>query len=344
MMAKSIIFIALMLCFFQACGPGKENPVWPGSGQYATEYVGIGIYIDSIDDSLRNPQYFNGGRIFRKEDPFNKSTLDSLYEFDRDFLGSAGINLRANTYPINLDSLQFNNWEEKKEEISWQWRFWHLSELQSPAPYASKVDWKWISALFTVDDILKWPSFISKLKSDGDGVDDSPNPSKRILSLLSPEIQYKILSSTNDTTLSKEDKSTIVKALNGLLERRDLNQEEDFSNINLPEEAKELLERDLNNLSSSDIQMLNWLLIAAAYPDKIVQTPSFFPNKKNQQEVKVVFPCPDRFKLGDTVSFWRIEVFMFDANGDSLGLPDSYELEIKGRNIKGLPIRVTCGN
>ncbi|MBT4511574.1 MAG: hypothetical protein HOC20_05115 [Chloroflexi bacterium] len=233
MMGKSIIFIALILCLSQACGPGKENPVFPGSDipdgyQYAIEYVGIGIY--SIEGSLLNSRYFKEG-IFRKEDPFNNRTPgDSLFTFYQDSLNSISLNFRADTYPFDLDSLQVKKWEEKKEKISWQWRFWHLKESSPPAPYARLREWELIGGKFL------FPS---------------------------------------DDLEGKED--------------------------------------DLEG---------------------------------NKKEIRVMFPCPQYFEpfaADDTLSIWRIEALMFDANLDSLGLPDQYKLDIEGGYIKGFPIRVTCG-
>jgi hypothetical protein len=329
MMAKTIIFLVLILCFFQACELEKDNPVWSGSGK-PIDYVGLEIY--SMDGNRLNPQYFNG-YIFLEEDPFNSGTPDSnLVTFDKNSLGSLRIDFRANTYPFDLDSLQIKNWVEKKEKISWQWKFWRLSELKGFDPYTREEGWEWISALFSVDDILDWSGFILQLKEDV----------KKGELGLSFEIYKRLpedIVNSNETTLSGEDKSAIVDTLNILLEQQDFYQEEDFPDINLPEEAQELLERGLNNLSNSDIQRFNWFLIAAAYPDKIVQTPFFSINMEDQQKVEVKFPCPDK----QPFNAWRVEAFMFDANGDSLGLP--YILEIgRGKLIKGLPIRVTCGS
>ena len=125
-------------------------------------------------------------------------------------------------------------------------------------------------SLFHVDDILDWPDFCSKLTQDAN--QSWPNPGKRIWSMLPPEIQSLIESSSAGTSLSEQDKSYIVVALNSILKRWSFYREEDFSTTDLPEEAQELLALHPGNLSGSDLQKLNRLLIEAAYPDEIAKS------------------------------------------------------------------------
>lgn len=126
----------------------------------------------------------------------------------------------------------------------------------------------------SADDILDWPSFWSKLIHDANK--DSPNPGKRIWQLLPQEVQSLIERSANDSLFLEEDKSGIIDTLNGLLEQQDFYQEQDYSSTDLAEEAKELLERYRNTLSSTYIQTLNRLLIEAAYPSKIAKSKQNF--------------------------------------------------------------------
>jgi HEAT repeat protein len=121
-------------------------------------------------------------------------------------------------------------------------------------------------SLFRESDILDWPGFCSELILDQKQI--SPNPGKRIWNILHPEIRFIIENWIADTELSED---FIITALNKVLETRDFYQEQDYSNIDLPEEIQELLSCDQSDLSTKDIQRLNRLLIEATYPDKIAK-------------------------------------------------------------------------
>jgi hypothetical protein len=109
---------------------------------------------------------------------------------------------------------------------------------------------------------INWDGFSSGLIWGGN--QDSPNPRNRICDLLPPEILSLIESSTTGTSLCEGDKSTIVKTINSVLMQRDVYQERDFANVDLPGDVQGLLSRDRNDLSNRDIQTLNGLLFRAS--------------------------------------------------------------------------------
>jgi hypothetical protein len=90
---------------------------------------------------------------------------------------------------------------------------------------------------------------------------------------------------------------------------------------------------------------LEWEPRSASGTDSFV---SLELSNENGSIVSVGFPCPDypedtdSSTKKDSFSIWRIGAVMFDANGDSLELPDSYNLETKSGLIRGVPIRTAC--
>ena len=124
---------------------------------------------------------------------------------------------------------------------------------------------KWVKEqrgawLLGVDDIADWPSFCARLKAEG--AKASPGPGKRIWELLDEEARETL----GETEPNERDAAS---ALNEALKQWDFYQEKDFEGVALPDEAKELLDRDRANLSDREIEKLNRLLLEAAYPEEI---------------------------------------------------------------------------
>lgn len=138
------------------------------------------------------------------------------------------------------------------------------------------------SSLFRVGDIKDWALFLPRLitaKNAG-----RPNPGKRIWALLPPEIQMRLgnhpsvanqkkatPSVRRSGNVKKEEKASVVDALNHVLDQRNFYQEQDFSSLALPEKAQELLNRARDGLSTGEVRQLNRLLIQAAYPHEITK-------------------------------------------------------------------------
>lgn len=98
-----------------------------------------------------------------------------------------------------------------------------------------------------------------------------PSPGYRIASRLDSETRG-LLESFGDE--DKERSSSyfvelgkIVDGLNGLLEQRDLYQEEDWQEVLLGSEARELIDRDRNSLTEIELARLNRLLIEEPFEE-----------------------------------------------------------------------------
>lgn len=124
-------------------------------------------------------------------------------------------------------------------------------------------------SLFRVSDI-KWLEFLSQLVNDKSV--DQPCPGKRIWMLLTRSIQKLIENSVRDNNIQDENKSKIIIALNKILNQRNFYKVQDFTGFELSYEVKNLLRRKRKELSVSDIQRLNRLLLETAYPLGIVKS------------------------------------------------------------------------
>lgn len=125
-------------------------------------------------------------------------------------------------------------------------------------------------SLFSVADILNWSSLCLDIKFEAH--EDDPSPGKRIWNLLPSNIQSLVERSADGSHLSEEDKCNIVNALNDILERQDFYHEPDFANTKLSPKVKEILARDQDDLSITDVHMLNRLLMEVSYPKEIVKS------------------------------------------------------------------------
>ena len=126
------------------------------------------------------------------------------------------------------------------------------------------------SSLFRVGDIKDWPVFLSELNSAKNTA--LPSPGQRLWTLFPPPTQTLIEQSASVKKIKNEDKFNIINELNKILERRDFYQEDDFSGFNLPDEIRGLLSREREDLSPSDVQRLNRLLLETAYPHDIAKS------------------------------------------------------------------------
>jgi len=135
-----------------------------------------------------------------------------------------------------------------------------------PAYYVGGDKGSWS---LTAADILDWRGLCSKL--DGQTSKEPPSPSRRIWELLSHEPRQAVHDTAHGARLQKERKSEIVKALNGILKSRDFHRDEDFRAVDVPPKAHELLNHKPNALSDREVQRLNRLLMAAAFPQKIAE-------------------------------------------------------------------------
>jgi len=125
------------------------------------------------------------------------------------------------------------------------------------------------------DGVRDWSSFCSSAQEAGQA--QAPSPGKRIWTLLPAEHREAFRNPALGQDLDEERKSRLAIMLNGVMKQKALYEGEAFSEVAVPDEAKELLGRDRDDLSKPEIFRLNRLLLAAAYPDQVAKTPGPAP-------------------------------------------------------------------
>jgi len=126
------------------------------------------------------------------------------------------------------------------------------------------------SSLLKVSDILDWSGFCSTLSHEGGTT--VPSPSRRILELLPQDTRELVLATAQTNNLEPLQKSKIIDALNGILKRRDFYQADCFERLGVTDEVNPLLSRTRMDLSDSEVERLNRLLIEASYPQQIMKS------------------------------------------------------------------------
>jgi len=117
-------------------------------------------------------------------------------------------------------------------------------------------------------DIKDLPAFCRKL------ADARAAPVRRVRELLEPgllggltgDVRRTIREVADAGKADKKAQKSIVAALKGLLGRRDLYRQEDFAGTELDKQARELLQRERNDLRANEVRRLNRLLLEAAFP------------------------------------------------------------------------------
>lgn len=143
-----------------------------------------------------------------------------------------------------------------------------LSEaLNRPNEFAPDFDWHG-SALLSMSDVLDWPKFITQLGT----ANGAPNGGgKAILRLLPEQMQQVVAAAASKKEFDKVRKLELVEALNQVLMQRDFSRAGGFEGISVTDEARVLLSRSQEQLSDSEVQRLNRLLLEACYPGDIAK-------------------------------------------------------------------------
>jgi len=108
-----------------------------------------------------------------------------------------------------------------------------------------------------------WQRFCS-LMADGRG-EASSGYASRVLDELGSDAR-EALGKGAGGDFAKDARKTIIDGLNGALDEPDLYREADFAGVELGEQARQLLEREKEELGESELRRLNRLLLEAAYP------------------------------------------------------------------------------
>lgn len=125
-------------------------------------------------------------------------------------------------------------------------------------------------ALFRMDDIRDWITFLKQLKDQDEK--NKSSPGKRILSKFDQKTLTLINEWTGDKKPYKEPgdalKYAAIGALNKVLECRDLYDPESFRKVDLTDFPKKIPDKNVDDIPVDELKMLNRFLIEAAYADK----------------------------------------------------------------------------
>jgi ABC-type transport system involved in multi-copper enzyme maturation permease subunit len=143
--------------------------------------------------------------------------------------------------------------------------------LLALAPIGSRTE---TTVQLNREDVLNWEALGKRIQIEGGGFFNSP--SRRIWSLLSPELKQRI-TKLNTTKLTEINESAdagekLRLELNKLLERRDLYDAGAWRRIDLGAEGKKL-QKDAEQLGEDKVGRFNRILLDRAYPDLIKESP-----------------------------------------------------------------------
>ncbi|MCP4646080.1 MAG: hypothetical protein GY851_36890 [bacterium] len=121
--------------------------------------------------------------------------------------------------------------------------------------------------LLRVEDVADWPALIAALQTQAAA--EKPSPGRRIADLLKPEYRRQFAGLPRDQEFDADTKKRIVKRLNGLLLRDDFYDAAAWDAIPLPPRATELTKQPVEELKTAERNMLNRMLLEAAFPKAI---------------------------------------------------------------------------
>ena len=124
-----------------------------------------------------------------------------------------------------------------------------------------------------------WLQFTDTIRDQAN--ETAPSPPQRIWSLLDAELQADLqkvkLPGVDPDAMGFGFMGALgrfQKAVNQMLERRDFYDEKSFAKVSpLPSELMDLRKNGLDKLSDMDIRRFNRLLMEAAFPDRIRESP-----------------------------------------------------------------------
>lgn len=115
-------------------------------------------------------------------------------------------------------------------------------------------------------DVNDWAGLINTLKSQSGA--EAPSPGKHIVGMLDPSMRNALLNTPTEVLV--EQRQTLLRQLNTLIQRNDLYDEAAWDGVALSEEVAGLLAQDTR--SDQEQANLNLGLLAAAYPDLIASS------------------------------------------------------------------------
>ncbi|MCC6698461.1 MAG: phospho-N-acetylmuramoyl-pentapeptide-transferase [Candidatus Hydrogenedentes bacterium] len=129
-------------------------------------------------------------------------------------------------------------------------------------------------------DILDWPAFAAMLRQAPSS--EAPTPAGRVVSFLPESTRNLVAETANGSAWDAEQKSEVLQGMETVLRRQDLYDTTLWEGVPLTEEGNMLLRYGTAKLTEREVLRLNRLLLEAAFPDVIEQTP---PNMHTKIEI-----------------------------------------------------------
>jgi len=181
----------------------------------------------------------------------------------------------------NLDEIVFR-------DIEWRFRG-HQEEAYPLFTIASILDWpdfmeslrQSVSLEPPMREYMKWMDGFVKEHPEGARLAeflrgtrnlDAPDPKRIIRDSLSERSTNIVNHYERGQSLDEASKSSVIRDLNGFLQKRDFYNEDSFHSVHPNDEAKALLEEGADKLSNKTLARLNRLLIEAVFPYDIAKS------------------------------------------------------------------------
>ncbi|HYJ87755.1 MAG TPA: hypothetical protein VEW46_16950 [Pyrinomonadaceae bacterium] len=125
------------------------------------------------------------------------------------------------------------------------------------------------SSRFRVGEVIDWPSLCARLNDETEKA--RTGPTSRVIGRLPLNLKQVILGGASKRDLEQLPRSEFVHAFNAILQQRDFYHATEFERVAVTHETRELLKRGQHNLSDTEIEKLNRLLLEASYPQEIAK-------------------------------------------------------------------------
>jgi hypothetical protein len=148
------------------------------------------------------------------------------------------------------------------------------------------------------NDILDPARLIERIVAQGRAT--TPSPGRRIWELLEPSTRDSLSMppATDRPFEARQRERTLEHSLREMIKSRNFYRAEDWSNVVLPAQARELRERGLETLADDELARFNRLALEAAYPDEIA------PSTRRQVQLAYF-----RWELGLPLPVQREQLF-----------------------------------
>ncbi len=265
---------AYVLPLFEGSYVPADDPEWlefldwysPGN---TTETLSMPFWgLDCEDYTLTYilTNQFNNDLFF--EDRGGKLAIRLAHEFTPNREKKEyGLVIRLGKHSPVEPARQYRSWLIERGE------FVSLKEKIERVPAVEKLlgaahIYLWGDGLISRYDVLDWRRFPKTIVDQGKSSRSSPG--KRIWDLMDSEAQGELTEAASLKQPYRYLKDQIARALSSVLARRDFYTGGAWLDVQLPEEAQQLLSQGVQNLNEPEVLRLNSLLLEAAFPGEFV--------------------------------------------------------------------------